>query len=143
MEKNTTSASETQKLAKGILGNLGSANVICLYGAIGVGKTTLTQGLARELGITAKIISPTFVLIRQYSLSKQFKFQRLFHVDLYRLEEVQQIKDLGIEEIWQDKSNLVIIEWAEKLGELFPAHHLEIRMKTITSVKRSIHFQSK
>src|SRR3990167_3423896 len=119
MTRKTRTPTETQALTKEIISSLGFRNVICLYGPMGSGKTTLVQGIAKELGITKKIVSPTFILVRQYKLNSKFiihnsKFTYLWHVDLYRLDDPSQIRVLGIEEIWSDQSNLVVIEWAEK-----------------------------
>ncbi len=150
MEKITSSPFETQKLAKVILKTLGSINTICLYGEMGAGKTTLVQGIAKELGIKAKIISPTFVLVRRYKINSQFpaspagrsilksQLKYLWHIDLYRLEDLHQIRDLGIAEIWQDKNNLVIIEWAERLNTLLPENKIDIRLESISENERKI-----
>ena len=102
----TTSAEETKHLAK-TLAKKFKRGTIALTGELGAGKTTFIQGFAKGLGIKEKIISPTFVLIRQH--------KNLYHVDLYRLND---FKDLGLEEILSDKNNIVLIEWAEKLKKL-------------------------
>ncbi|MCL5675855.1 MAG: tRNA (adenosine(37)-N6)-threonylcarbamoyltransferase complex ATPase subunit type 1 TsaE [Patescibacteria group bacterium] len=118
-------------------------NVLCLYGDLGAGKTTFTQGLAEYFGIS-RIISPTFVLIRQYPLTNfkfqisNFKLTTLYHIDLYRLGNIEEIKNLGIEEIMADKNNVVVIEWADKLKKLLPKNRTDIYFKYISDEEREI-----
>src|SRR3989344_2000669 len=91
------------------------SGVIALTGELGAGKTTFVQGFAGGLGIKDKIISPTFVLIRQHKIPKTDK--TLFHIDLYRIEKFD---GLGLEEIIEDPNNIILIEWAEKASDLLP-----------------------
>jgi tRNA threonylcarbamoyladenosine biosynthesis protein TsaE len=114
---------ETQKLGYDFAGALQKGEVICLYGELGSGKTTFTQGLAQGLGIKNRIISPTFVIIRSHSL----KSGMFYHVDLYRIETEKDIENLGLEEIMNDPKNIVVIEWAEKLKSLLPKNRIEIK----------------
>ena len=111
--------SSSEKKTKQIAGRFArqiTRGVIALSGELGAGKTTFVQGFAKGLGIKEKIISPTFVLIRQHQIPKTDKI--LYHIDLYRLEENQDFKKLGLEEIINNPNNLVLIEWAEKLTYL-------------------------
>ena len=98
--------------------------VFCLYGNLGSGKTTFTQGFARGLGITARLLSPTFIIVRRYAMPKPYGF--LYHIDLYRLQSESEMKDLGISEILQDHTSFVVIEWAEKLGDVKPERRTDI-----------------
>ena len=107
------------------------ARVIALYGELGSGKTTFVQGLAKGLGIKQRIISPTFVVIRSYD--------NFFHIDLYRMEKVE---GLGLEEIIEDPANIVVIEWADKLGDLLPKKRWEIKFEHIDEQKRRITWNS-
>jgi len=110
--------------------------VIALSGQLGTGKTTFVQGFAKGLGIKEKITSPTFVLIRQHEIPK--RDQMLYHIDLYRLENDNQIKGLGLEEIISNSNNLVLIEWAEKIENLLPQNTLSIKIKKGKGNIRSI-----
>lgn len=114
---------ETRKIAFGLAQKLNS-NVISLTGELGAGKTTFVQGFAKGLKIKDKIISPTFVLIRQHKIPNTVK--TLFHIDLYRLANNPSIKDLGLEEIWSNQNNIVLIEWAEKITNILPKNILKI-----------------
>jgi tRNA threonylcarbamoyladenosine biosynthesis protein TsaE len=84
--------------------------VFALTGELGAGKTQLVKGLARGLGITARVHSPTFTLVNEYAGGRL----RLFHLDLYRLESRAQILSAGLEEFLQP-DGVAVIEWAEKL----------------------------
>ncbi len=120
--------------------------VICLYGDLGSGKTTFTQGLAKGLGIKKRIISPTFVIVRSYEVKSQkskvktttqnSKF--FYHIDLYRIATEEDLKTIGIEEILNDPHAIVAIEWAEKLGSLLPKKRWDIRFEYVDEEKRRI-----
>ncbi len=110
----TFSEKETKDLAKKLAKKIKSG-VIALIGELGAGKTTFAAGFAKGLGIKEKIISPTFVLIRQHKIPNTKR--TLYHVDLYRLETVN-IKGLGLKEIFLDPDAVILIEWADKLEKL-------------------------
>lgn len=133
MVTKTSSREETQKLGEELGKKLKSGGVICLYGGLGAGKTTLTQGIAKGLGVEQKIISPTFILMRRYEVGESF----FYHVDLYRLNDLEEVKGLGIEEIMSDPKNIVIIEWPEKLESLLPKHS-KVKIKSINEGEREI-----
>lgn len=112
--------------------------LIGLIGELGAGKTTFAQGYAEGLGVKDKIISPTFVLIRQHKIPNTKKI--LYHIDLYRLEDLREIKHLGIEEIMENPDNTVLIEWAEKIKGLLPKNTLKISFKVMDKNSRRIIF---
>ena len=127
----TKNAEETQKLGEELAHRLtqkGSVTlpyVICLYGDLGMGKTTFVQGFAKGLGITSRLLSPTFIIVRRQYLMPIDRF--FFHLDLYRLTSEQSIQELGIQEIFDNEKNIVIVEWAERLGDLLPEKRIDIR----------------
>ena len=114
MEYESLGTEQTKVIAKKLAKDF-TSGVIALTGDLGAGKTTFTQGFAEGLGIKDKIISPTFVLIRQYKIPDTDK--TLFHIDLYRIEKFD---ELGLEEIIEDPNNIILIEWAEKASDLLP-----------------------
>jgi tRNA threonylcarbamoyladenosine biosynthesis protein TsaE len=131
---------DTKKIAQQIAAQFAhQGGVVALSGELGAGKTTFVQFFAQSLGVKDKVISPTFVLIRQHQLEGQ---RWLYHADLYRLEDNEGIKSLGLEELLDGK-NIVLIEWAEKMGELLPKDSLKIKMKKIDENKREITVEEK
>lgn len=111
-------------------------HVFALTGELGAGKTTFIQGFAKGLGITEKIISPTFVFIRQHQIPKTNKI--LYHIDLYRLENAKDFQGLGLEEIWLNPNNIILIEWAEKIKNFLPEDTAWVYFETIDNNKRHI-----
>lgn len=135
----TNSFEETQKLgedfARSLLAGMqGETLNVALYGDLGAGKTTFVQGLAKGLGIKRRIISPTFMIVRSYELG----VMGFYHIDLYRTEGNKDIETLGLEEILNDPKNIVVIEWAEKVGDLLPKKRWEIRFEYLGEDKRNI-----
>lgn len=136
MEVVTKSARETQKLGEKLANSLKGGGLIALYGELGSGKTTFVKGLAKGLGIKERIISPTFVFIRPYALVAEP--YTLYHVDLYRIGKTDEIKGLGLDEIFNDKEAIVAIEWAEKIKKLLPRERIEVYFEYLGDNKRKI-----
>ncbi len=140
----TKSAQETagvaEALARHVLGEgkgkEPSFNSICLYGALGAGKTTFTQGFARGLGIGTRLLSPTFIIVRRYSIPKNSRM--FYHMDLYRVEGQEALEALGIDEIFAYPDALVVVEWAEKLGDLLPDKRIEVHLSVQNDGKHQI-----
>lgn len=131
MEVLTNSAQETQRLGQKIAAHLikkgvgKKAKIFALYGELGSGKTAFVQGLAKGLGLPHRILSPTFIIVRQYPL-KDKKFQRFYHIDLYRTQSEAELAVFGFSEIFTDPKNMVAIEWAERLGNILPKERNDI-----------------
>lgn len=126
----TFSEKETRNLAKRFGKRI--HGVVGLVGELGSGKTTFVQGFAEGLGIKEKIISPTFILIRQHKIPKTKKM--LYHIDLYRLD----FGDLGLKEIIDNPTNTVLIEWAEKIKSLLPKETVWINFEQVDEHQRKI-----
>jgi tRNA threonylcarbamoyladenosine biosynthesis protein TsaE len=132
----TSSSQETKQFAQSVAERFRTqGGIIALIGDLGSGKTTFTQGFAETLGITEKINSPTFTLIRQHQLPESTR--TLYHLDLYRLEEITPT-ELGLTELFTQKDDIVLIEWAEKLGDQLPKHALLIKFKHLENDQREI-----
>ena len=114
----------TQKIAGAVADLTGAGDVILLDGDLGAGKTTFTQGFARQLGVTEPVTSPTFTLVRRYSTSAGFD---LYHADLYRLDQLGEVVDLGFNELLDDGA-AAIIEWGEKGAPAFGPDHLSVQL---------------
>ncbi len=137
------SAEETQKIAKDILRILSEqasthATILALEGELGAGKTTFTQGLAHALGIKEQLTSPTFVILKQYEIPNNPHFKKLIHIDAYRLEDHRDLIHLGILEEMQDPATLILIEWADRVKELFTTPPVTIHFDHINETARSI-----
>jgi tRNA threonylcarbamoyladenosine biosynthesis protein TsaE len=110
---------EAASFASGLTPAKGHATLITLSGELGAGKTSFTQGIAQALGIIESITSPTFVLEKVYELSDQ-AFSRLVHIDAYRLEGDMSLKPLGFHDLYTDPTNLIVIEWPERVRAQLP-----------------------
>jgi tRNA threonylcarbamoyladenosine biosynthesis protein TsaE len=134
----TKSNLETQKFASDFAKSF-KGNIVALSGSLGAGKTTFTQGFAKGLGIKDKIISPTFVLIRQHQIPKSKK--TLFHIDLYRLENRDDFKNLGLMDLFTNTDNIILVEWAEKANDLLPKNTTWIYFKSINLDTRELNIK--
>ena len=128
------------KYAKDILNHKktnSSATIIALYGNLGSGKTIFTQGFGRELRISKRIQSPTFVLMRRYLIFRLRHpiFKRFYHLDLYRIKHSKDLEYLGLKEIFKDASAIIIIEWADRIEKMLPKKTIKIQMKHIKNKK--------
>ena len=123
-------------MGKKIAADLKGGETLALTGELGSGKTTFIQGLAEGLGVKGRIISPTFILMRKYEASKS----DFYHIDFYRLEDdlENEIKNLGIDDIWEKKDNIVAIEWAEKIESSLPKDAIRLKFENIGEDKRKI-----
>lgn len=110
--------------------------VITLFGGLGTGKTTFVQGFAQGLGITGRVLSPTFVLSRIHPVPKSNLV--LYHVDLYRLESVTDLNELGLGDLFFDPQAIVLIEWADRLGKLIPKKALQVKLRNLGKNKRQV-----
>lgn len=135
----TTSPQETTRLGQELgdrVEHKGDARKICLYGELGSGKTTFVQGFAKGLGITTRLLSPTFIIVRRYRTPKNFCF--LYHIDLYRVDGEKDLLGLGLQEILANPDSVVLVEWAEKMGELLPKNRVDVRFSVIEDGKHHI-----
>ena len=118
------SPTATQSVAAAVAPFLYPGDVVLLDGDLGAGKTTFTQGLARALGVTDGVTSPTFTLVRSYATTAGFD---LLHVDVYRLDRLSEVIDLALPE-YLDDGAVAVIEWGRKAAAALPADHLRIRI---------------
>lgn len=119
--------------------NLDIATMITFSGDLGAGKTTMTQELARQLGVKENVVSPTFVIMKIYK-TKNIKFKNLIHIDAYRLDKKEELLRLGWEEIISNKENLVIVEWPERVLECFPKEIFKVKLEHKDEGTRTIKF---
>ena len=110
--------------------------VIALCGPLGAGKTHFTQGLARGLGVSEDeyVVSPTFVVVIEHHSGRM----PLYHVDLYRLEEPEEAREIGLEDMMASQG-LTVVEWADRFPELFPSDTVWIRISINPDTVRTFH----
>ncbi len=120
----TTTADATRDLGAALAELARPGDVLLLSGELGAGKTALVQGFGRGLGITETIVSPTFMLAREYEGGRL----ALHHVDVYRLEQMQEVFDVGLPEVL-DEGGVTVIEWGDAIVPALPADFLEIRLR--------------
>jgi len=125
------SLSELEEVAKRLLLKLtaissrqAKATVLAISGDLGSGKTTLVQMLARQLGVTTTVTSPTFTIMKVYQLTGQFGFDRLVHIDAYRIETLAELQPLRLTEYLATPRTLLCIEWAELIADALPSDSL-------------------
>jgi tRNA threonylcarbamoyladenosine biosynthesis protein TsaE len=130
----TLSEEETILLGERIARELPKQRVVLLIGNLGAGKTTLAKGIVSGLGAAPpdEVSSPTFTLIHEYGADG-----RVYHVDLYRLDEPREVASLGLEELF-DREAIVLIEWGERFPQLLPEGRTEIRIRVTRDQEREI-----
>lgn len=134
----TNSAAETAKLGGSLALKIKGGEVICLAGDLGAGKTTFTQGFLRALGVEGAITSPTFVVIKNYTLlTSVLELENIYHIDTYRVGE-QDLLDLGWEEMIANKKNVIIVEWPEKIEKIIPEGAWWIDFNLLNETQRKI-----
>ena len=116
----------------------GGATVLGLSGDLGSGKTAFTKALAKVLGIEQEVLSPTFVLAKYYPIKKHPPFSKLIHIDLYRIDNPEEVSALRFDEMLLDRHNLVIVEWPEQAGKFFPPSAPVLSFRFIDELSRGI-----
>jgi tRNA threonylcarbamoyladenosine biosynthesis protein TsaE len=121
----THSSDETRLAAAALAELLAPGDVVNLTGELGAGKTAFVQGAARALGVEGPVVSPTFVLVREYR-----GLMPIYHVDVYRLERLQEVHDLGFEDLL-DPAGVVFVEWGDAVEAMLPDSHLRVELATV------------
>jgi len=130
---------------------LRGGEIICLSGDLGSGKTTFTQGILQGLGAKGRFTSPTFLVMKHYKIKNQKSkikitnknakikksIQDIYHIDCYRIKS-QDMLSLGWEEIVEDRNNIVIVEWAERIKSIIPKTAVWIKFKHKKENEREI-----
>lgn len=129
------SLGETSKLASQLANNLKGGETICLIGELGVGKTYFIKFFGEALGVKGEeVISPTFVYWRKHE-GKKFKVN---HFDFFRINNESEVEDIGIEEAFNEKGAVSVIEWADRIYSYLPKDRLEIRIQFLGETERQI-----
>jgi tRNA threonylcarbamoyladenosine biosynthesis protein TsaE len=113
---------DTRAIGQAVAGVLRPRDAVVLTGELGAGKTTFVQGVARGLGVEDPVVSPTFTLIREYAGRLD-----MAHVDVYRLDRIQDVVDLGLAELGGG-DDVVLVEWGDVVEDLLPADRLRVEL---------------
>ncbi|MBO5240992.1 MAG: tRNA (adenosine(37)-N6)-threonylcarbamoyltransferase complex ATPase subunit type 1 TsaE [Clostridia bacterium] len=128
----TRSAEETEKFAYEYAKTLIAGDVVLLDGDMGAGKTVFAKGVARGLGISEEVTSPTYAYMNDYD-------GRLFHYDCYRIESPEQAEQLGLADYF-DMGGICLVEWAQNIAPLLPREVKRVQIKKINENEREIRF---
>ena len=130
----TNTPAETEKIGHIIGQTLVKRDIVALIGDLGAGKTCLTRGLAMGLGLPLpqKVTSPSYTLINEYE-----GYTPIYHIDLYRIDQCEDVWDLGLDE-YLEGEGVCIIEWANIILQELPSHTIEIKLSWLDENRRSI-----
>lgn len=115
-------AEDTRSIGEAIAALLVAGDALALTGELGAGKTTFAQGVARGVGFPGHVVSPTFTLIREYRTGRI----PIVHADVYRLDRIQDVVDLGLDEVAEDA--VLLVEWGDVVEGLLPSGHLVVEL---------------
>ena len=114
--------SELNEISQSIINRIGDKDIICFYGEMGVGKTTLIKVLCEKLGVKDNVSSPTFSIVNEYV---SLDGESIFHFDFYRMEKEEEAFDMGYEDYFYN-GDLCLIEWPEKVKSIIPEDIMRI-----------------
>jgi len=123
VKAHTSSADETRSLGSALAALLRPGDLLLLAGGLGAGKTVLAQGIAAGLGVTEPVVSPSFTIVREYEARIP-----LVHVDVYRLGRLQELHDLGFDDLLGGDS-VVLVEWGDAIAAALPGDRMVIRIE--------------
>ena len=123
----THSVEETRRLGAALAGLLEPGCTLVLVGGLGAGKTALAQGIARGLGVTARVTSPTFTMVSSYPIDGEGPIRTLLHADLYRTGSAVEVDDLALAELVEDAA-VAVVEWGDVAPELLGVRRVLIRI---------------
>jgi tRNA threonylcarbamoyladenosine biosynthesis protein TsaE len=146
MEYISKSLEDTERIAGEIAEkinfNADKATVVGLYGDLGAGKTTFMKYFAKHFGVEEEVQSPTFIIMRIFEMnqsqvaSRKSQATKLIHIDAYRIEKAEELLNLGWKELLAHPSNLICMEWPEKVAEILP-EHIMLRFEHVEDPEQS------
>jgi tRNA threonylcarbamoyladenosine biosynthesis protein TsaE len=129
------SEQETENLASEIARTLVPGDTVLLRGNLGAGKTVFSRGFARGLGITEPVSSPTYTIVQEYDLPGG---GRLYHLDLYRISDVNAALAFGVDEFLDDPNGISLIEWPDRITGILPEHALCVEIEHLSNSERRL-----
>ncbi|MBI3955458.1 tRNA (adenosine(37)-N6)-threonylcarbamoyltransferase complex ATPase subunit type 1 TsaE [Candidatus Gottesmanbacteria bacterium] len=133
----TNNSDDTSKIGKKIAAGLKGGEVFCLYGELGAGKSVFTRALINYFLPGIRILSPTFIIVRQYNIAINKK-KTIYHLDLYRLSKTTEFQDLGMTENFHHPDTIMVIEWADRIKNSLPPKRTDISFKILGDNQREI-----
>ena len=133
------SAAQTIRFGQRLGELMHQGDLVVLLGEFGTGKTHMIKGIVLGLGSTDLVNSPSFVLINEYRAGPRYSGMPIFHADLYRIEDADELASIGIEEAWSG-IGVCLIEWAEQAGDWLPSERLAIHLQHLSETKRVLRF---
>jgi tRNA threonylcarbamoyladenosine biosynthesis protein TsaE len=128
---------QTERVGQRLGELLRQGDLLLLVGTFGVGKTHLVKGVARGLGSGDLVTSPSFVLVNEYRAGAPAGRVPIYHVDLYRIAEADELATIGLEELWAG-DGICLIEWPERAQTVVPTEHLAVHLEHLSETKRRI-----
>ncbi len=130
--------SEARAFIEALVPEERSATLVTLSGELGAGKTSFVQAVAAVLGVEGPITSPTFVIAKVYLLPEGQQFERLIHIDAYRLSSIGELNAIGFGDMVSNPCNLVMLEWPEQVGGILEHSSLNIMIEPLPDGSRQI-----
>ena len=135
------SPEQTWRVGRRLGQRLHAGDLILLSGTFGAGKTLLTQGLAAGLAVEERVTSPSFALVNEYDgRDADGRAVRLYHIDLYRLDDPAQVETIGLEEYLAAPDGICVVEWPEHLGDVEGLERLLVELEAVAETKRRLRF---
>ena len=132
------SEQETESAGFQLAQTLPAGSTVLLNGNLGAGKTVFSRGFARGLGITEPVSSPTYTIVQEYDLPGG---GRLYHLDLYRISDVNSALAFGVDEFLDDPNGIALVEWPERIEGILPDHAVQVTLEHVSDSERRISIQ--
>lgn len=131
----THSEEETEAEGFRLAQTLSAGDTVLLRGNLGAGKTVFSRGFARGLGITEPVSSPTYTIVQEYELPQS---GRLYHLDLYRISDVNAALAFGVDEFLDDPRGIALVEWPDRISGILPEQAVCIEIEHLSDTERRI-----
>ena len=131
----TSSEEETEAIGRELARTLPRGSSVLLRGNLGAGKTVFSRGFARGLGITEPVSSPTYTIVQEYELPDG---GRLYHLDLYRISDVNAALAFGVDEFLDDPNGISLIEWPDRISGILPENALCVEIEHLSDAERRL-----
>ena len=128
----TKGEAETEQAGADFAAELPGGTVVALYGDLGAGKTAFVRGMARGMGIDARVSSPTFTIVNEYLGRRE-----LYHFDMYRLGSSDELFDIGWED-YLNRGGVCAVEWSENVSDAFEGDEITVRIEKLSAEERKI-----